>query len=213
MVDDIFDTRFEGKGVALADNMAALGDDINLTEKDPTLQNVSIGVGWDLNAFDADALDLDVSLFMLDKNGETRVDEDFVFYNHVETLSGGVKHNGDSRTGAGDGDDESISIDLHAVPFDIIKLQFVVSVYKGFEKEQNLGMVRGAYLRVVNAETQHEIVRYEMDSDLEDRVEQAVVVASINREGPKWHFTPVGDFVEGGLSEIARTYGLIINQE
>src|SRR5690349_11201078 len=102
---DILDTRFEGKEIELSDGRVSLGDDINLTAKDPSLNKLVIGVGWDLNAFNADALDLDFSLFMLNKDGVTRADEDFVFYNQPVCLDGGIKHGGDSRTGAGDGDD------------------------------------------------------------------------------------------------------------
>lgn len=210
---DIFDTRFEGKEIELGDNKILLGEDLNLTAKDPTLKKVHIGVGWDLNVFDSDVLDLDVSLFMVDKNGQTRVDEDFVFYNNMETLNGGVKHNGDSRTGAGKGDDESFTIDLHAVPFDIVQLLFSLTIYKGEEKEQRLGQVRNAYIRVLNAETMHEITRYEMDADLEDKEYTAMIVAVLNREGPKWHFRPVCEFVDGGMRTLAQRYGLIIMQQ
>ncbi len=210
---DIFDTQFEGKKLELDDNKAVLGDDINLTAKDPTLARILVGAGWDLNAFDADAMDLDLSVVMLDKNGTTRVDEDFIFYNQQEDQDRAVRHNGDSRTGAGDGDDESVTIDLQAVSFEIIQLLFVVSIYKGEEKKQSLSKVRNAYLRVTNSDTTYELVRYEMDSDLVDKTETAMVVASLNREGPKWHFTPVGEFVEGGLGAIATRYGMLIMQQ
>ena len=213
MADDIFDTRFEGKEVELEDNLVSIGDDFNLTEKDPTLRNLLLGAGWDLNAFNADALDLDLSIFLLTNDSMTRVNEDFIFYNQKEGLEGGIKHHGDSRTGAGDGDDENITIDLHAVPFDILKILVTVTIYKGYEKEQNLDMVRNAYVRVVNEDSKLELCRYELDQVLDDKTETGVVVGAINREGPKWHFKPEAEFVAGGLGEIARRYGLIINQE
>ena len=213
MPNDIFDTSFEGKDVELEDNKIGLGDDFNLTGRDPSLRNVLVGAGWDLNAFNADALDLDLSLFLLNKDKMTRVNEDFIFYNQPEAPEVGIKHNGDNRTGAGDGDDETISIDLQAVPFDILQILVVITIYRGFEKEQNLDMVRNAYVRVVNADTRHELCRYELDEVLDNRTESAVVVGSVNREGPKWHFKPDAEFVAGGLGEVARRYGLIINQE
>ncbi len=213
MADDIFDTRFEGKEVEIEDNRIILGADFNLTGADPTLRNVLIGAGWDLNAFNADALDLDLSLFLLTKDNTTRGDADFIFYNQPVALDGGIKHNGDSRTGAGDGDDENILIDVQAVPFDILQILVVVTIYKGFEKEQNLDMVRNAYVRVVNADTNHELCRYELDAVLDDKMETGVIVGALNREGPKWHFKPMDEFVEGGLGEMARRYGMIINQE
>lgn len=209
-MDDILDTTYEGKDVALNDNTVKIGDDINITALDPVMHKVLVGVGWDLNAFNADAMDLDISIIMLDKNNLTRMDEDFVFYNQPEAFEGGVKHTGDSRTGAGDGDDESIFIDLHKVPFDIIRILFVLSIYKGREKSQSLGMVRNSYLRLVNNDSSHELLRYNMDKDLEDKMETGMIMASLNREGPKWHFTPIAKLYEDGLAPIAKEYGLII---
>ncbi len=213
MADDIFDTRFKEKKIELDDNRAKIGDDINLTAKDPTIKRVLIGAGWDLNAFDADALDLDLSVIMINKENTTGADDDFIFYNNMDAYESAIKHNGDSRTGAGDGDDESITIDLQGVPFDVVKFLFVISIYKGEEKAQNMEMVRNAYIRVVNAENGHEFIRYELDDDLKDKTETAMIAASLNREGPKWHFTPLGEFVEGGLGAVAGRYGLVIAQQ
>ena len=210
---DIFDTRFKDKDIELDDNKAAVGDDVNLTAKDATLKRILIGAGWDLNAFDADALDLDISLILIDKENMTREDQEFIFYNNKEAYDGAVVHNGDSRTGAGDGDDESITVDLQGVPFDIIKFLIIISIYKGDEKEQNLDMVRNAYIRIVNAENGHELVRYDLDEVLDDKKETAMIAGSINREGPKWHFTPSDEFVEGGLGAVAARYGMIIGQQ
>jgi tellurium resistance protein TerD len=210
---DILDTAYEGKEVELTDGKARVGDNINLTAKDPTLHKMLVGVGWDLNVFNAEALDLDVSLFMLDKHGKTRVDEDFVFYNQPVTLEGGVRHGGDSRTGAGDGDDEVLLVDLHSVPFDIMKIVFVLTIYRGREKQQNMGMVRNAYLRIANEKSNVELVRYEFSHDLEDKMETGMIVATLNREGPKWHFTPVAEFVNEGLKDLAPRFGLTIVQQ
>lgn len=212
-MSDILDTSHEGKKIELSDNRVKLGDDVNILAKDPTLKHISIGVGWDLTSFNADNIDLDVSLFMLDKNGQTRVDDDFVFYNQMETLEGAVRHHGDNRTGAGDGDDESIAIDLQGVPFDVMQLVFTLSIYKGEEKDQNLSMLRNTYIRLVNRDNNIELLRYVLDDDLKGKTETAVVVAVLNREGPKWHFKPIGEFVEGGLGVIARRYGLIVIEQ
>lgn len=210
MTDDIFDTRFEGKDVEITDNKVFLGQEVNITAKDPTMSRVIIGMGWDMNSFDTEALDLDVSVFLLDKDEKTRIDEDFIFYNNLRGCDGAVKHNGDSRTGAGDGDDETILIDLKGIPFDVIKLIFALSVYKGEEKSQGVGMLRNAYIRLVNADTQVELLRYHLDKDLQDKEETGALIASLNREGPKWHFTPIAECVEGGLAKIAARYGLVI---
>lgn len=210
---DIFDTQFELRDIDLQASHVSLGDDVNLLKKDPTLKRVLVAAGWDANAFNVEVPDLDLSVFLLGKNGKTRVDEDFIFYNQANVLEGGVKHNGDSRTGAGDGDDESISINLHAVPLDVMQIAIVVSVYKGYEKEQNLGMVRNAYVRILNSETNEELVRFKLDEVLDEKDDTGVIAAMINREGPKWHFKPEGECVLKGLSEIAQRYGIVIGQE
>ena len=210
---DILDTRFEGKDVQLNDNLVKPGDDINIIARDPTLKKLHIGVGWDLNAFDADAMDVDISLFLLDKDGKTRVDEDFVFYNNMETLNGAVKHTGDNRTGALEGDDETIMIDLTGVPFDVQKIVFSLSLYRGEEKQQRLGQVQKAFIRILNQENSIELLRFNLDKELEENNQTAMLVGSINREGPKWHFTPLAEQVEGGLGAIARRYGCIIVEQ
>ena len=210
MSDDFFETQDHLGDVELSANRVSVGDDVNLTEMDPTLRNVLIGAGWEVNVFDSEVMDVDLSVFLLNAKGETREDADFVFYNAPETCEGSVRHTGDSRTGAGDGDDETVKIDLTGIPFDVVKVVFVLSIYKGLEKDQSMSMVRDGFLRIVNADTNIELVRYELDSDIENKTEKAMIVGSLNREGPKWHFTPIGEFAAGGLKEVATNYGLII---
>ena len=121
MSQDIFDTRFEGKDIELTSNRVNLDDDIILSDKDPALQNLTVAVGWDSKAFGGQAVDVDISLFLLDKDDMTRKNEDFVFYNQMDTEEGAIKHEGDNRIGAGEGDDETILIDLHGIPYDILE--------------------------------------------------------------------------------------------
>ncbi len=212
-MSDIFDTSHEGKEIALDAGVVEEGQEINLNAMDPTIHSLLIGAGWDFNSFNADALDLDLSIFCLNREKQTRCDEDFIFYNHPHAYDKAVKHNGDSRTGAGDGDDESISVDLRGLSFDIMYIAIVISIYKGYEKEQDLGMVRNGYVRIANAENGFELCRFEIDHYLEEKEQTAVIVGMLNREGPKWHYKADLDFVTGGLGEIARRYGCIINQE
>lgn len=210
MSRDFFNTQHEGGNVEVDDNFVRIGDDVNLLEYDPTLKLVQIGSGWDINAFDADVIDADMSLILLDKNGKTRMDEDFVFYNNLEGCEGAVRHLGDSRTGAGDGDDEIALVNLHGVPFDVMKIILVLSIYKGDEKQQRLGDVQGAFVRIVNRDTRRELCRYNLEDDLRNSNDTAMIMAELNREGPKWHFKPIGEFVKGGLRKVAMRYDLII---
>ncbi|MCB1652002.1 MAG: TerD family protein [Alphaproteobacteria bacterium] len=212
-MSDIFDTRFEGKDVELDDNRINAGEDVNLMAKDPTVKRIVIGAGWDLNSFNSDALDADLSVFLLNKEHMTRGDDDFVFYNQPKALDGGVLHKGDNRSGAGDGDDEQIVIDLQSVPFDVLQIAVCLTIYKGYEKQQNLGMLRNVYVRIMNAENHFEICRYVLTDILEDKEETGLIVGFLNREGPKWHFKASDEVVPMGLGELARRYGMIINQE
>lgn len=210
MPDDFFDTSHESVEIRIDDNRVRPGDDINLIQKDPTLKKMIIASGWDINVFDSEAPDLDLSIILIGKDGKTRVDEDFVFYNNPKDADGAVMHHGDSRTGAGDGDDETISVDLNKLPFDVVQILVILSIYKGDEKQQELCMVKNAFVRILNADTQIELLRYDLDDDLKDREETAMLAAEINRLGPKWHFKPVGELVEGGLRKIAMRYDLMI---
>lgn len=207
---DIFDPAIQKVEIKISDNKVAKGDDINITAKDQTMKKIHIGIGWDLNAFDTDALDLDVSCFLLDKNSKTRKDSDFIFYNNMTGCEGAVVHNGDSRTGAGDGDDESIHISLNDIPYDIFSIMFVFSIYKGEERDQNLSKLRNSYLRLVNAENSQELLRFDLNDYVTEMMETGMLVASINREGPKWHFKALAEPVAGGLAKIATDYDIIV---
>lgn len=211
-MSDILDTRFEGRDIELNANFASVGDDINILAKDPGLKSLHVGVGWDVNAFDADAVDVDFSIFLIGKDGKTREDADFVFYNNPKGLNGAIEYSGDSRTGMGDGDDESFFINLQGVPFDIFKIVFVISIYRGYEKQQGIRQIQNGYLRLVNADSNTEIVRFDLSKIVEERKDTGIIAGSLNREGPKWHFTPLAEYVEGGLAEIAQHYGCVIVQ-
>lgn len=208
---DVLDTQFEGTEIDVSEKLAKAGDDINITAKDPTMKKLMIAAGWDLNTFQGEDMDLDVSIFLLDRNDQTREDEDFVFYNNTTGCNGAALHTGDSRTGAGDGDDETILIDILGLPFDIMRICVVLSIYQGYEKDQSLSRIKNGFVRLVNAETQIEIVRFELTGELKDQEHDfAMVAATIDREGPKWHFRPKLEFYKGGLAEIASKYGIVI---
>ena len=210
---DIFDRSLDDVEIEISDNKMVKGEEINITAIDPSMFNLMVGIGWQLNAFDSDSLDVDVSCFLLNKEGKTRVDEDFVFYNNLMACEGAIVHNGDNLIGAGDGDDESISVDMNGVPFDIVKVMFVLSIYRGEEKGQQMSSVRNGYIRVVNTANNFEVLRYEISPDVVDSEgETAMLVASLNREGPKWHFEAVGQLVEGGLAKVSTDYDIVVHE-
>lgn len=187
------------------------GEQANLTRIDPTLKKVMVGVGWDVVGFDSEAPDLDASVFLLDKHDKTRVDEDFIFYNNTTGSDGAVEHTGDNRTGAGDGDDETVFIDLMALPFDIIRIAFVVSIYDADVRGHNFKNIRNAFLRVVNKENGIELMKFYLDKEFQENPKAtAVVVGTLLREGPNWFFEARGEMTAGGLEKIATNYGIII---
>ncbi len=190
------------------ENRISRGEEINITEKDPTMKEIQIGVGWDLKAFESHPLDLDASLFLLDKNGDTREDADFVFYNNLEGCDGAVKHLGDSRTGAGEGDDEMIMINLEALPFEIVKIQFVLSIYNMDYADHDFSMVKNVYFRIVNTRTENELFRYELDEELTEH--EGLIIGELERVGPEWVFKAVGETVKGGLGKLAQDHAIMV---
>jgi tellurium resistance protein TerD len=186
------------------------GEEINISRLDPGIRDITIGVGWDLKRFEGDPIDVDASVFLLDKNDRTRQDEDFVFYNNFIGREGAVKHLGDSRTGAGDGDDEKIVIDLMALPFEVIKIAFVLSIYDMDLNSNNFTMVKNVFFRIVNNETTLETFRYELDDEMGSGT--GVYIGYLERVGSDWMYKAVGEPIYGGLSKIASDFGIVVAQ-
>lgn len=193
-------------------NLIKKGDYVDLSEKAPGLARMIIGAGWEQKTVDGDKVDMDLSCFLLNRENTTRVDEDFVFYNNETALDGAVKHRGDSRTGAGEGDDETIFVDLNGVPFDIIKVLFVLSIYDEARQGNNFGKVRDIYVRLVNEDDGLELTRFVVPAE---EVETANVLKTIClvREGPKWYAECLSLPSYSYLNEVASEYGMIIAED
>lgn len=189
------------------------GDYFNLTARDHALRSIIVGAGWEQRSIERDPIDLDLSCFLLDKTDMTRVDEDFIFYNNPTGCDGAVKLLEDSRGGAGEGDDERLFLDLNGVPFEIMKIVFSISIYDQAMKGDNFGDVRDMYLRIVNYETDEELVRFILPvGEIENG--NGMYCAAMVREGPQWFFQPLAETVpHGGLLPIARKYGLLIAED
>ncbi len=183
------------------------GQRIDLTKTNPGLTKVVIGLGWDTNKYDGGHdFDLDASAFLLDDSEKVRNEQDFVFYNNTTGGNGSVVHTGDNRTGEGDGDDEQIKVDLTSVPADINKIAFTITIHEAEARGQNFGQVSNAYVRVVNEESNEELIRYDLGEDFS--IETAVVVCELYRHGNEWKFNAVGSGFSGGLAALCRNYGL-----
>lgn len=191
------------------ENTIKKGDFFDIRKKIPQLQQIVVGSGWDQKLFDEEAIDVDLACFLLNKDDQTREDSDFVFYNNEDACDGAVRHQGDSRTGAGDGDDEMIKIDLNGLPFDIVKIVFVLNIYDAAERDQSFEKVREMYFRMLNMEDDNEVFRLNLpETDFVGHI--GIRIGELVREGPKWFFSALSDPIPGGLAKIATQYGIII---
>ncbi len=184
------------------------GGNVSLNKEEPGLNKILIGLGWDVRATDGGDFDLDASLFMLSGSGKVRNDNDFIFYNNLRSSDGSIEHTGDNRTGAGDGDDEMIKVDLQRVPSDIDKLVLGVTIHDADAKRQNFGMIGSAFIRIVNQDNNREIVRYDLSEDMS--IETAMLFGEVYRHGGEWKFRAVGQGFKGGLDAMAKNYGVNI---
>ncbi len=182
------------------------GGNISLSKEDPGLQKINVGLGWDERATDGAEFDLDASAFLLKADGKTRGDQDFIFYNQLKSVDGSVEHTGDNRTGGGDGDDEVISVDLTRVATEVQKVVFTVTIHDADARSQNFGQVSNAFIRLVNAETGRETVRYDLGEDF--GTETALVFGEIYRHNGEWKFRAVGQGYAGGLAAMCQQYGV-----
>ena len=182
------------------------GSNISLSKEAPNLTRILVGLGWDPRASDGQQFDLDASAFLLTASGRVRGDYDFIFYNQLRSQDGSVEHTGDNRDGQGDGDDESIKIDLSRVPQDIVKIVVGVTIDDADQRRQNFGQVGGGFIRIVDEATGREITRYDLGEDFS--TETAVIFGEIYRYSGEWKFRAVGQGFAGGLGPMARSYGI-----
>ncbi len=182
------------------------GGNLSLSKADPSLTKIVVGLGWDPRTTNGTAFDLDASAFLLTADGKVRGEADFIFYNQLTSQDGSIEHTGDNRTGAGDGDDESIKVDLSQVPGEIDKIAFVVTIHDAEARKQNFGQVGNSFIRVVNPLSGAEVVRYDLAEDAS--VETAMIFAELYRSSGEWKFRAVGQGYAGGLRALANSYGL-----
>ncbi|PRX00695.1 UNVERIFIED_ORG: tellurium resistance protein TerD [Actinomadura viridilutea] len=182
------------------------GGNVSLTKEAPGLTAVVVGLGWDVRTTTGADFDLDASALLCSQDGKVLSDRHFVFYNNLKSPDGSVEHTGDNLTGEGEGDDEQIRVDLAAVPAEVDKIVFPVSIYDADSRRQNFGQVRNAFIRVVNQADNSEIARYDLTEDAS--TETAMVFGELYRHGGEWKFRAVGQGYASGLAGIAADYGV-----
>lgn len=182
------------------------GQRVDLTKGRPYLNKVLVGLGWDTNLFDGEAdFDLDASTFMLDAQNKAK-ERDFIFYGNLIHDTECIKHYGDNRTGQGDGDDESIEIELNKVPSYVESIDITVTIYDAKDRLQNFGMVRNAYIRLIDVDSGEELMRYDLSEDFS--TETSLVFARIYRYNNEWKFNAIGSGYACGLVDLCTKYGI-----
>ncbi|MEU3431711.1 TerD family protein [Streptomyces gardneri] len=184
------------------------GGNVSLSKEAPGLTAVLVGLGWDVRTTTGNDYDLDASALLLNDTGRVASDLHFVFYNNLTSPDGSVEHTGDNLTGEGDGDDEAIKVNLAAVPGDITKITFPVSIHDAANRGQSFGQVRNAFIRVVNQADGAELARYDLSEDA--ATETAMVFGELYRHDAEWKFRAVGQGYASGLAGIAADFGVDI---
>lgn len=183
------------------------GQKVDLTKGNPSLKKIMVGLGWDVNSFDSGAdFDLDAAAFMVGENGKCPTEKEFIFYGNLEHNSGALKHMGDNLTGDGEGDDEQILVDLTAIPQNVSRIAFTVTIYDADARRQNFGQVSNAFIRIVDETTGNELIRYDLSEDFS--IETAVVVGELYRYNGEWKFNAIGSGFQGGLAALCGHYGI-----
>jgi len=184
----------------------AKGGNVSLTKIAPSLTKVAMGLGWDVRTTTGADFDLDASALICGPDGKVLDDRHFVFYNNLTSPDGSVEHTGDNLTGAGEGDDEVINVNVSAVPAGVDRVVFAVSIYEAGTRGQSFGQVVNAFIRVVDATTGSELARYDLSEDAS--TETAMIFGELYRHNGEWKFRAIGQGYASGLAGIAKDYGV-----
>lgn len=195
--------RSQTMGISLAK-----GQNLSLTKNAPELTHLQVGLGWDTRSTDGQPFDLDASAFMVSENGKVPSNDYFIFYNQTRSKCGSVEHMGDNLTGDGDGDDEVIKVDLSKVEQDIRSIFITVTIHEAEIRKQNFGQVHNAFIRIVNQDTNAEIVRFDLSEDYS--IETSLIFGEIYRHSGEWKFRAIGEGYKDGLYALCKQYGVNI---
>ncbi len=183
------------------------GQRVSLEKVAPGLSEVFVGLGWDVKATDTGCdFDLDSSVFLLSANGKLISEAHFIFYNNLTSpdANKSVQHMGDNLTDAGEGDDKVIKIDLKKVPSEIQTIVVTVTIHEAEARRQNFGQVQNAFIRVINSQTNQEVIRYDLVEDYS--TETAMIMAELYLKDNEWRINAIGSGYQGGLQALFDRY-------
>lgn len=175
------------------------GEKVDLTKTNPGLTQIFLGLGWDVSGAGSSSYDLDAAAILLE-GGKAKTVGDLVYFRALKHSSGCLVHSGDNLTGAGDGDDETISVDFSKVPAEKDAILFCVNIYEAQTKGQNFGKVRNAFVRVVDKATNNELMRYDLSEDYGGAT--GVKMGRLYRHNGEWKFEAVGEAFTGTWQDL-----------
>ena len=178
------------------------GSSFNLTKNEPGLKKLMIGLGWEF--LTSTTIDIDSSAFLLKANGKIPDDAYFVFYNNLKSPDGGIQHMGDNRTGKGEGDDELILANLASIDPQITDIAIIVTIHEAATRRQNFGLLKDAYIRLFDVETEREILRYDLDAEFSTNSE--VEVGRLQKIDGEWRFFASGVGTNIGLEGLVNMF-------
>ena len=178
------------------------GGRFNLSKEAPNLKKIAIGLGWQL-CKNGQTYDVDASVFMLNADGVSN-EKYFIFYNNLESPDGSLRHSGDNQTGKGNGDDETIYVDLAKVNPEIQEIVFVVTIHEAHDKKQNFSQIKNAFIKIYNQETKRSIARFNLREAFSE--ETALEFGRLYKKDNEWRFQAVGEGYNTGLQSFVDKY-------
>ena len=187
------------------------GQRINLSKEVEGLSKIMVGLGWDaakqsggilnhLFGSTSYSIDCDASAITMGNGNKYRA---CIYYGNLSEDN--VYHHGDNLTGDGDGDDEQITVDLAHLSSEIERIVFVVNIYNCTERKQDFGLIKNAYIRLVDESTGKEICKYNLSDDYAGKT--AMIFGEAYRHNGEWKFNAIGQGTnDASISQLINRY-------
>lgn len=174
------------------------GEKVDLTKTHPGLTQIVVGCGWDVNNSGGADFDLDTTIVLLKEDKSVfEGAKGVIYFNNKEGF--GLKHNGDNLTGAGDGDDETINVNLAAIPAEVKRAVVIINIYQAESRRQHFGQVRNAFVRVYEP-SGNELAKYDLSEDYSGKT--GMIMGQIYRHNGEWKFEAMGNGANGSINDI-----------
>lgn len=187
------------------------GQKISLSKESTGLNQILIGLGWDqveqphkLFARKAKEIDCDASAILC-QNGKFMKKDDLIYFGNLKHKSGAVQHLGDNLTGAGDGDDEQIIVELKKLPQNYDKIIIVVNIYDAVARRQHFGMIENCFIRIVDGHTNQELCKYNLSENYDNMT--AMIFGEVYYHNGEWKFNAIGQATaDKNLGELSSRF-------